>query len=226
MTTVLCWDIDGTLLTTGRAGVFALEDAARDVVGHTVDLTQINTAGITDVAIAQAILSSQGIEPVPEKVTRLLQLYGEYLPAALPRRQGEVMPGVIEILEAIQDLPNVLSILLTGNIQAGAQAKLNHYGLVQYFTQGGSFSDHALDRADIARKALKLAQSLVGDVSLDRVYVIGDTPHDIHCGKAINARTIAIATGSYSLEHLKTHDPWWSLEKLPDSATFLAKLSL
>jgi phosphoglycolate phosphatase len=226
MTTVLCWDIDGTLLTTGRAGVFALEDAARDVVGHEVDLTKINTAGITDVAIAQAILSSQAVEPTPAKVTQLLQLYGDYLPGALPRRQGWVMPGVIDILEAIQPLPNVLSILLTGNIQAGAQAKLNHYGLVQYFDKGGSFADHALDRADIARKALMLAQSLVADVSLECMYVIGDTPHDIHCGKAINARTIAIATGSYPLEQLQTHDPWWSIEKLPDPDTFLAKLSL
>jgi phosphoglycolate phosphatase-like HAD superfamily hydrolase len=51
-------------------------------------------------------------------------------------------------------------------------------------------------------------------------YVIGDTPHDIACGKAIAARTIAVATGSYDADQLAAHEPWLVLERLPGPATF------
>jgi phosphoglycolate phosphatase len=226
MTTVLFWDIDGTLLTTARAGVFALEAAAAEVIGTTVDLSQLPTAGLTDREIAREILSLHGVEPTPPRVKQLLWRYGEGLPANLPRKQGQVMPGVLDLLQALQDQPlPVLSLLLTGNIQAGARAKLRHYGLDGYFDQG-AFADEAHDRPAIARQGLALAQSLVGEVAPEQVYVIGDTPHDIHCGKAIQARTIALATGSYGAPQLETHDPWWLLEQLPSPAVFFEKVGL
>lgn len=225
MTTVLFWDIDGTLLTTGRAGIFALESAAEAVIGHPVDLTHLNTAGLTDVEIAREILTTHRVTPTPEKVNRLLSLYGESLPASLPRRQGQVMPGVIAILEALRSHPHVLSLLLTGNIRAGARAKLHHYGLADYFEQG-VFSDHADDRPSIARQGLEMAKALVRELSPDNVYVIGDTPHDIRCGHAIQARTIAVATGSYSLAQLQAHTPWWLIEQLPPPAVFFQKVGL
>lgn len=225
VTTVLFWDIDGTLLTTGRAGIFALEDASAEVIGHPVDLSQLKTAGLTDVEIAREILSHYGVSPTPENINHLLTRYGELLPGSLPRRQGQVMPGVVEILDALQSQPNTLSLLLTGNIQAGARAKLQHYGLADYFEQG-AFSDQAKDRPEIARQGLALAQTVIGKINPEKVYVIGDTPHDIHCGQAIHARTIAVATGSYSVSQLQVHTPWWLIEQLPSPSSFFEKVGL
>lgn len=225
MTTVLFWDIDGTLLTTGRAGIFALQDAASEIVQTQIDLSDLETAGLTDWEIATKILTAHNFLPDTLTVQRLLQRYGEYLPASLPRRQGAVLRGVREILDHLQRRTDVVSMLLTGNIQAGAQAKLAHYGLDGYFTQG-AFADQAVDRPTIARQALSMAQATLGDVNPDKLYVIGDTPHDIHCGQVIGARVVAVASGSYSVKQLQEHRPWWVLESLPEPAMFLSKIGL
>jgi phosphoglycolate phosphatase-like HAD superfamily hydrolase len=225
MTTVLFWDIDGTLLTTGRAGIFALEDAASEVIGTQVELTALPTAGLTDRQIATNILQAYGVTPGVAKVDRLLQLYGDYLPASLPRRQGYVLQGVREILEQLQPRSDVVSLLLTGNIQAGAQAKLAYYGLDSYFV-GGAFSDRTEDRSAIARQALAIAQERVGEIPPEKCYVIGDTPHDIHCGQAIRARVVAVASGSYTVEELSHHNPWWTIPSLPEPQSFFQKIGL
>ncbi|PSN19411.1 phosphatase [filamentous cyanobacterium CCP5] len=171
------------------------------------------------------MLSLHKVTPTPEKVKHLLTRYGELLPSSLPRRQGQVMPGVLQILEALRSQPNILSLLLTGNIQAGAQAKLHHYGLASYFDQV-AFSDEAENRPAIAHQGLALAKTLVGEIQPEKVYVIGDTPHDIHCGQAIQARTIAVATGSYSVSQLQVHTPWWLIEQLPSPVAFFEKVGL
>lgn len=225
MTTVLFWDIDGTLLSTGRAGIFALEDAASEIIGTKVDFSNLKTAGMTDRGLAAEILLKYGVSPDPEKIDRLLQLYGEYLPASLPRKQGYVLPGVLEILQELEKRTDVVSFLLTGNLEAGAKAKLTYYGLERYFL-GGGFSDVSADRRAIARAALTLAEEMLGVISAEKVYVIGDTPHDIDCGKAINARVIAIASGNYQLEELAEHEPWLTLPSFPEPGEFLAKIGL
>ena len=221
MTLVLCWDIDGTLLSTARAGIFAWEDAVRDVLGKEISLTDYPTAGLTDVEIAGLLTRETGSSSDPAVVTSLVQRYGELLPSRLHYRQGEVLPGVREILTAVRERPDVLSILLTGNTAAGARAKLAHYGLTDFF-EHGAFADRAPDRPAIAARAAEIARGLVGDVASECIYVIGDTPHDISCGKAIGARTVAVATGSYDVEALAAHSPWWLLSVLPSPSEFLA----
>jgi phosphoglycolate phosphatase-like HAD superfamily hydrolase len=66
----------------------------------------------------------------------------------------------------------------------------------------------------------------VGEVGPGRVYVIGDTPHDIQSGRAIGARVIAVATGGYSVEELGPLNPWWLLQELPSPDQFLDRLGL
>ncbi len=222
MTLVLCWDIDGTLLTTGRAGIFAWEDAAAEQVGHPVDFSTLETAGLTDVEIAARIAERFGLPGVGAEA--LLGRYQALLPDRLHRRKGWVLAGVRPLLEAVRDRPDVVSVLLTGNTEAGARAKLSHYGLDKFFDRG-AFADGCRDRGAIARRALDVAREMLGrEAPPSRLYVIGDTPHDIACARAIGARAVAVASGSYTMEELARHDPWWLLSELPAPELFLTRL--
>ena len=208
MTTVLLWDIDGTLLSTGRAGIFALEAAASEVLGREVSLQDMHTSGLTDAQIAQEIIGS------PD-VGRFLEIYARELPDALPRRTGKVMPGVRAILEDLDGDPAVVNLLLTGNVEGGARAKLRHYGLDDLLSDG-AFCVGPGSRDDIARAAWALA----GEPDPQRCFVIGDTPHDVSCGKAIGARTVAVATGAHDRAALEACDPDVVLDELPEPDEF------
>lgn len=219
---VLCWDIDGTLLLTGRAGVLAWEEALAAATGKPVDLSRLDTAGRTDWEIAADLAVRFGLGP--ERREELVRRYEAALPAALARKTGRVLPHVRETLEAVRSSTDILSLLLTGNTEAGGRAKLRHYGLDSYFPHG-AFADGAPDRAAIARRALAQAEALAGrPVPPGRVFVIGDTPHDIACARAIGARAVAVATGSYPIEALRREAPWWALEALPPPEAFLGRL--
>jgi phosphoglycolate phosphatase-like HAD superfamily hydrolase len=223
MITALFWDIDGTLLTTNRAGIHAWEEAVRAVTGRACDLSDYPTAGWTDHAIGRALLAHVGSDGAD--AAELVARYEAFLPGALPRRTGRVLPGVREILDAARARLDVRSFLLTGNTAAGAAAKLAHYGVAGYFGDGGAFSDDAPDRPGIARAALARAHELLGTDPIAPV-VVGDTPHDITCGQAIGARVVAVATGGYSLAELETHAPWWAVAELPPPTAFFARLGL
>jgi len=219
MTSVLFWDIDGTLLTTARAGVFSLERALEEITGVKADLQAMATAGMTDYAIAEAALAGVGHATDEETVQRFLEIHGRQLPEYLHRRDGHVLPGVREALEDLDGDPTVRNLLLTGNTQAGAAAKLAHYGLAEFFPDGGAFCVGPGERAEIARRALPFANGAPS-------FVIGDTPADIECGKEIGARTIAVATGSYSLAELESEQPWAAVERIPEPAELRALLGL
>jgi phosphoglycolate phosphatase len=216
---VLFWDIDGTLLSTARAGMFAWEDALREVTGRDFDHNSIRTAGLTDYQIAKRTLELIGVDHDPALVERFLRRYEELLPAALPRRHGRVLDNVREILEHLRDRPDVRSYLLTGNTRGGARAKLTHYRLSEFFSDG-AFAEDVGARANIAMRALELARR-AGPVGEETIFVIGDTPHDIDCAKPIGAKTIAVATGGYSVEELRPHGPWRLFETLPPPAEFV-----
>jgi len=230
--TVLFWDIDGTLLSTARAGVFALEDAAEALLGRRPDYSTLETAGLTDHAIAALALEREGGDASEEAVHAFIAIYERRLPERLPLRQGTVMPRVKDVLEALDGRPDVLSLLLTGNTRAGATAKLGHYGLAGHFAEGaegldGAFSRDLGSRDSIARRAHDLAAERLGRMpSPERAYVIGDTPHDIGAGNAIGARTVAVATGGYELGALEAHDPWWAVKVLPEPSAFVERLGL
>ena len=218
---VLFWDIDGTLLTTARAGMFAWNDAVEETTGLPFDLTSsIRTPGLTDRQIAMATFTFLGFEPDPAQVDRLVARYEALLPSSLPKKQGRVLDNVREILEHLRDhRADVRSYLLTGNTPGGARAKLTYYGLLEFFPEG-AFCLDAGPRAGIAERALDLARAR-GPVDPDALFVVGDTPHDIECARAIGARTIVVATGGYALDELMPHGPWRAFETLPPPEEFV-----
>jgi phosphoglycolate phosphatase len=223
MTTYLFWDIDGTLLTTARAGIFAWEEAADEVLGGAHDFSQLKTAGLTDFEIAVLIAG----EERRDKAVPLLRAYEAAVPAHLGRRRGHVLPNVRENLEVLAARDDIVSMLLTGNVEGGARAKLAHYGLLKFFEEtGGAFCVEGADRPSIARRALELAARNGGQApDVDRMVVIGDTPQDVSCGKAIGARTLAVATGGYTFDDLRAANADMTLQLLPPPGDFLALLS-
>ena len=219
------WDIDGTLLTTGRAGIFAWQEALADVAGIEADLWDFDTAGHPDFGIADRLLRQvAGVaDPDPGLILRLVEGYEARLPAALGRREGRVLPNVREILEALAREPQAASMLLTGNTRRGGRAKLQHYGLAEFFSEGG-FSDGALDRSAIARVALERARASGTGAEAAGVFVVGDTPHDVRCAESIRAKAIAVATGTYGAEALEAAGAWRVFPQLPPASEFLALL--
>jgi len=219
------WDIDGTLLVTGRAGIYAWEDALKDVIGQEADLSTFDTAGYPDHGIARRLLVQYGgiDHPGSQLVRQLVTRYEDHLPASLGRKAGRVLPNVVEILTVLQREPDVGSMLLTGNTRRGAQVKLAHYGLDRFFVTG-AFSEDDGERAAIARRAMEQAAAPGRDITRDRVFVVGDTPHDIRCAHAIGARAVAVATGQYGIAELSAEAPWKSLPELPPAAEFLTLL--
>jgi len=216
VTLVLFWDIDGTLLSTARAGVFALEQAAREVCGAQPDFERLETAGLTDWEVALLSIEAAGEDPAPETASSFLRTYERHLPERLHWRKGRVLPGVIAALEDLGRRPGVLNLLLTGNTRAGAGAKLSHYGLDGFFPDGGAFCEDGDDRPTIARRALELARARSDDsFDDDQTVVIGDTPHDVRCGRAIGARTLAVASGAYGMEELNRSGASLTVPELP-----------
>ena len=217
---VLFWDIDGTLLTTGKAGVPAWEAAVRQTTGRDFHLSSIRIAGLTDFQIAVRTFELLGLPADDAMLRKLVTRYEELLSATLPQRHGRVMPHVREILEAMDARPDVRSYLLTGNTRGGARAKLTHYDLFKYFPDG-AFAEDTGGRPSIAARAVALARR-AGPLDEERLFVIGDTPHDVHAANAIGARTIAVATGGYSIAELEDHRPWRTFAELPPVEEFVA----
>ena len=212
MTTVLLFDIDGTLVTTGGAGKHAVEAALTERFGVTEIRDTVPYSGRTDTAILADVLAVHGIEPTAERVAAFSQVYLEHLPSHLQRLGGQPCPGVRELLPRLKHLPLGL---LTGNVERGARHKLSHFGLWEHFRFGG-FGDKHADRDDVARLAFEVVQSQVGPVRREKIWVIGDTPLDVQCAKAIGAKSIAVATGWHPIEELHATGADLVLESLAD----------
>ncbi len=164
-------------------------------------------AGKTDTGIVHQILRKQNIAVTEENTAAFLELYLEFLVDELPQRQGRLLPGVAELLPRLQARPQNVLALLTGNLRRGAQLKLTHYGIWDFF-EFGAFADDHDDRNYLGPFAQQRAREKhMIDFAATDIDVIGDTPHDIACGKAIGARTIAVTTGTFSREQLAAHQP-------------------
>jgi phosphoglycolate phosphatase len=222
----LLFDIDGTLIRTHGAGKAAMETALRTAFGVTRILDTVPYSGRTDRAIGRELLTVHGFDATPANVTTLTETYLAELPTQLAKLGGEVCPGIADILDATRDRTDVLLGLLTGNIRRGAATKLNHFGLWDHFRVGGFGDDH-FDRDDVARSAIQSTETHLGrSVDANAVWVIGDTPLDVSCARAVGAKVIAVATGWHTLAELGTHKPDLLLNDLSDVAGLLEEWGL
>jgi phosphoglycolate phosphatase len=220
---LLLFDIDGTLIDSGGAGIQSLKEVLKQQFGVVDDLSGVEIAGKTDTGIVHQILRKQKIAVTEENTAAFLELYLEFLAGELPQRPGRLLPGVEELLPRLQARPQNVLALLTGNLRRGAQLKLTHYGIWDFF-EFGAFADDRDDRNQLGPVAQQRAREkhTIDFVATD-IDVIGDTPHDIACGKAIGARTIAVATGSFSRAQLATHQPDWIIDDFSEVDATLAE---
>ena len=222
--TLLLWDIDGTLTHSTGSGARALRRALRESHRIEDDLAWLPLAGRTDVWIARQILEHHHQPADDDDVRKLLNYYLRALPSELDQPNSHVLPGVREALTAVSNMKEVTQGLLTGNLSQGADIKLNHFG-IRHFFAFGAFADDSAHRNDLGPFAIKRAAAHHG-VSLEKtcVVVIGDTPHDVACGKAVKARTFGVATGNYSEEALKTAGADVVFPNFSDTARFLREV--
>ena len=188
---VILFDIDGTLIRSGGAGKDAMEGALRAAFQLAEIKDEVPYSGRTDCAIARDLLRVHGIDTTADNQRKLQEAYLARLPESLKSRGGKVLPGVHDLLASLRQRSEAVVGLLTGNIRVGARTKLGHF-----------------DRDDVARMALREVRSHTGrDVDPADIWVIGDTPHDVKCARAIGAKAIAVATGWHPVAELSACGP-------------------
>lgn len=225
-TSLVLFDIDGTILTSGGAGEYALRVGFEEEFGIRDDLAKVDISGRTDSFIAQQMLRLHGLELSAENFKKFYAGYLRNLARELPVRVGRLLPGINAILGELSGRSEVAVGLLTGNLREGARLKLEHYGVAGYFAFGAFADDHH-DRNALGPFALERARGLHGvDFDSRRVTVVGDTPHDVRCARAMGARALAVATGSFGVEELRGSEPDALLEDLSDLNFALKALGL
>lgn len=200
---IILYDIDGTLVDTGGAGMAALSQAAELHFGAPAPL--LDLAGSTDLGILNNLLDYYQCKPGQVDVGAFFDCYHQLLEKNLRLEMyaGRVLPGVVESLAHCAGQSVAIG-LLTGNTSQGAAIKTRHYSLHEHFPFGAYGDDYA-DRNLLGPVALLRAELHHGR-SFDpaKALVIGDTPKDIACAHAMGARCLAVATGSFSVDALKT----------------------
>ena len=215
------FDIDGTLVDTGGAGMAALKEATREIFGH--EGPALDLAGSTDLGIVANIHAHFEIEPTRERIDAYFEVYLGRLDWNLTQGgfPGRVFDGVHALLAGLTNRSDTSIGLLTGNIAGGAAAKMRHFGLADHFSFGAYGSDHA-DRNRLGPIALERAAVHTGRTfTAAETWVIGDTPKDIACAHAIGARCLAVATGQFSADALAAHRADQVVESLNEALEWI-----
>jgi phosphoglycolate phosphatase-like HAD superfamily hydrolase len=205
---LLLFDIDGTLVLTGGAGIRALNRACRQVAGIHNAMEGIRPHGKTDPAIVREIFQSRGanakVSHSADIVDQILDAYVDFLPEEVrSSRTYRILPGIVSFLEAFRGHPNLALGLATGNVEKGARIKLERGNLNSYFRFGGFGSD-AEKRAHLVRCAAENEFRCCGQtIAPEDIFVIGDTPRDIEAGREAGFRTVGVATSDYTREQLE-----------------------
>ncbi len=209
---LVLFDIDGTLILTGGAGMRAFYRALRDTFDIDIQNPVLRPDGKTDPLIAKELLAGCGLEDqwCDKTKAALFSAYLNHLEDEMRRakREGQILilPGVVDLLETLSSQPDFCIGLVTGNLEKGAHIKLDWAGLRKYFLFGGYGSDSE-DRTTLISLGIQRGAQVVAPAPVEGVFVVGDTPLDISHGQAAGAKVIAVASSRYNLHELGFHDP-------------------
>ena len=216
----LLFDIDGTLLRSGNAGMKAVHETLVEMFGE-VPESKVAVHGRTDHGIMTDVFDTLE-KDYQHYRGEFDQLYWNKLPRVLGKSGGNLLPGVVELLEVLAAAPDVALGILTGNARVPADIKLKHFGIERYFSFGG-YGDNHSNRNQVAAEAVEAARSqLQESFNADRVWVIGDTVNDITCARSVGAKVIAVETGGSTHDELVLAAPDAIFADLSNVNDFLA----
>jgi len=224
MRKLVLFDIDGTLVLTGGAGLRAMNKACAELVGHAEALAGIPVAGRTDRVILSDVVQRIGRELDEPLLEHLRDRYLAHLAEEIQhpgRGPRGVMPGIRPLLDTLRERDDVFLGLLTGNFEEGARIKLEHFDLWKYF-RCGAYADDAADRNALVPFALQRARGCgLPEVGPRDILVVGDTPHDVACARAVGAVAVGVATGGFTTAQLDESGADVVFEDLSDGGEFL-----
>jgi phosphoglycolate phosphatase-like HAD superfamily hydrolase len=224
---LILFDVDGTLLLSGRAGLRAMTRAFHQAFGIADAFKGESFGGRTDSYLVSNALRQAGLPDTDQNHDRFREIYLPLLAEEIVHPgQGHkgLMPGARELLEALAQYDDLHLALLTGNYREAAEIKLQHFEIWDFF-EWGAFSDDHHDRNALVPIAKARAESYdIPPEAIERVIVIGDTPHDIECARVAGAKSIAVATGGYTVEQLREAGADKVLRDLTDTETVVSLL--
>lgn len=215
---LILFDIDGTLISTNGIARQAFGEAIDEALGRESIAGTYDFAGKTDQQIYTDILrgSKAGDEDIERLKDAVFAAFFRRLEERLTVDNVTVLPGVRELLAALESEQAATLALLTGNMLQGARIKLTPPQLLPYFTFG-AFGNDAFHRHELPQIAVERAYDRTGATFKAKdIVIIGDTPHDIDCGRHLNVRSIGVATGRYTHDQLAAHKPDFLFEDLTD----------
>ena len=216
---LVLFDIDGTILRSNGAGRRAMVAALREIFGVTGPEDH-RYDGKTDPQIVREVMRIEGHEDahIDERMDALMVLYLSRLQRELEQAHTLVHPGIFELLSALEARHDTILGLLTGNLREGAYAKLRAVGIDPGRFRVGAFGSDHEHRPELPAVAQRRAQAELGiDLQGEHLVIIGDTPADIECGRSIGVRAIGVATGSYSVDELRSYGAHAVFETLADT---------
>src|SRR3954447_13559570 len=224
---LILFDIDGTLVLTGRAGMRAMNRACEVLVSSDDPMAGVQFAGRTDWSILDDIMRKHGKTLDAQLLDELRARYVRHLAEEIQRPGTgvkDVMPGIRELLDSLQQRDDTAVALLTGNFIEGARIKLEYFDLWKYFPCG-AFGGDAANRNELVPIAIARARECgIADVAPAQVLVVGDTPSDVECALVAGATPVAVATGGFSVEDPRQSGAEIVFEDLSDTQAFLALL--
>jgi phosphoglycolate phosphatase len=224
---LILFDVDGTLLLSGRAGLRAMTRAFQQAFGIGDAFKGESFGGRTDSYLVSNALRAAGLPDTAENHDHFRDIYLPLLAEEIQHPgQGHkgLMPGARELLEALQEYDHLHLALLTGNYREAAEIKLRHFEIWDFF-EWGAFSDDHQDRNQLVPIARSRAETYdIPAEAIERVIVIGDTPHDIECARVAGAKSIAVATGGFTVEQLTDAGADEVVRDLSDTETVIALL--
>lgn len=221
----ILFDIDGTLMSTGGAGMRALDNAFRDICSINQAFEGISMAGKTDLLIVKEGLAKHGVPNGNGIVPQVLNAYLDHLGREMRNDAKHLKPGVRKALDTLNALPDYTIGLLTGNLEAGARIKLEAFGIYDYFLCGAFGSDNEDRNLLLPIAVQRFREKKQQEITFKHCIIVGDTPRDVACAKPYGASCVAVATGPYSADTLKQTNADVVMDDLADTTYFLNALA-
>lgn len=215
---LVLFDIDGTILSASGVSGRTLGEVLREVFGTDGYSAGYDYSGKTDPQIVRELMRAAGIADaeIDRRLPETLQRYSVRLDAALRPEHVTPKPGVTALVHTLAEEPRACLGLLTGNLEPCARVKLRPLELNHRFGFGAYGSDHE-DRYQLPSVAVRRALDHTGRRFAGKtVVIVGDSIHDVRCGRSLGVRAVAVATGSTPREVLAAESPDALLDDFSD----------